>query len=82
MQSPTIHYQATEPFRRPEDFNPVTIEGWRWMACELMDDRLDEHEECIPRVTMKVDVWGFAMTVLEVCRSLILALHHKLIHIS
>lgn len=46
-----------------EDFNPVTIRGWRWMACELM---LDDDAQCIWCTTKQTDVWAFAMTVIEV----------------
>jgi len=46
-----------------EDINPVTIRGWRWMACELM---LDDDAECIQRATTQTDVWAFAMTAIEI----------------
>ena len=61
----TWRYAAPELFRE-EDFNPVTTEGWRWIACELMTDHISENGEYISRATMATDVWSFAMTVIEV----------------
>lgn len=48
------------------DFSTVTTEGWRWIACELMADSLDENRDWISRVTMATDVWSFSMTVIEI----------------
>jgi serine/threonine protein kinase len=46
-----------------EEFNPVTTDGWRWKAFELMTASL---EETTTRVTIETDVWAFSMTVIEV----------------
>jgi serine/threonine protein kinase len=46
-----------------EEFNPVTTDGWRWKAFELMTASL---EETTTRVTIATDVWAFSMTVIEV----------------
>lgn len=48
------------------DFSPVTTQGWRWIACELMVDSPDENKHWILRVTKATDVWSFAMTIIEV----------------
>jgi len=48
------------------DFNPVTTEGWRWIAGELMVDGPNENRDWISRITMATDVWSFAMTVIEI----------------
>jgi serine/threonine protein kinase len=43
---------------------PTTIREWRWKARELMVPS-DGNEQYISRGA--VDVWAFAMTVIEVC---------------
>jgi hypothetical protein len=48
-----------------EEFNPVTTDGWRWKAVELMPVCQNEEEEPTPRVTVATDVWAFAMTIIE-----------------
>lgn len=72
MRSGAFHFPAHELSLNYEvdDVNPVTTEGWRWVACELMADRLDDGE-CISRGSKATDVWSFAMTVVEVYTSLL-----------
>jgi len=47
-------------------FNPVTTDGWRWKAPELMAACLNEEETSIPRETKAADVYSFAMIVYSV----------------
>jgi len=49
-----------------EGFNPITAQGWRWKAPELMEVPLNEEEESIPGLTEATDVWAFGMTIVEV----------------
>jgi serine/threonine protein kinase len=45
---------------------PLTIEAWRWKSPELMTTRLDENGLPVSQVTTGIDVWAFAMTVVEI----------------
>lgn len=67
MYSGALRYAAPELGLNYEgdDVNPVTTEGWRWIAGELMVDTMGDGE-CISRGTKATDVWSFAMTVIEV----------------
>jgi len=67
MYSGALRYAAPELGLNYEgdDVNPVTTEGWRWIAGELMVDTMGDGE-CISRGTKATDVWSFAMTVIEI----------------
>jgi serine/threonine protein kinase len=41
-----------------DDLNPATADSWRWKAPEQM--------EAVTALSCAADVWGFAMTVMEV----------------
>jgi hypothetical protein len=61
---------ATDPFANFEsDLNPVTTEGWRWKAVELMASGQDKDEGPIPSLTAATDVWAFGMAAIEVSKS-------------
>jgi serine/threonine protein kinase len=44
---------------------PTTLRGWRWKARELMMSS-DENGRYISGASKAIDVWAFAMTVIEV----------------
>lgn len=48
-----------------ETFTPRTTQDWRWKSPELIRPS-DEEERVIKRATPALDVWAFAMTVVEV----------------
>ena len=52
----------------------------RYMAPELYSICDEENEDTIPRVTVATDVWGYAMTIIEVSVSVsIILLFFKLV---
>jgi serine/threonine protein kinase len=47
-------------------FSPKTTRGCRWAAPELMTNIVDEQGYPVSQVSSAIDVWAFAMTVVEV----------------
>jgi len=63
---PTPTWGSTHNLFHEDDVNPVTTDGWRWIACELMANGLEDDDDSISRATMATDVWAFSMTVVEI----------------
>lgn len=73
--SGTQHPTAVElaPLCEGEELNPVTTDGWRWTAPELMSACRNGEHGSTPVVSEAVDIYAFGMTVIEVRVSVVIS---------